>query len=133
MSNWTHVAAVARIDGWPWDEKDFETIFGKELRYEDDMGVWDDADEHPEKYLPRGREGSLSMSVWTNPDGSCLARYTVSIFGDLRDHDDAQEIIDWFKEKIGGILLVRSACITAYNEWQGKTLVWAWEVQDGGL
>lgn len=128
MSNWTHVAAIARIDhitflGAP--ELDFEKIFGKELIPESDYELWVEADKHPEKFLPTGSEGSLNMSVWVNPAPHAAARYTVSIFGDLRDHDDPNAIVEWFKEKIES-LMVRQAVITVYNEWHG-TVSWTLE------
>lgn len=75
-----------------------------------------------------GSEGSLEMSVWTNPDPCCMAAYTVSIFGDLRDHDSTEEIINWFEEKckeLGGS--IRQAVITVDNERYGtqtKTYMW---------
>lgn len=128
MSNWTHVAATARIDhitflGAP--ELDFEEVFGKEIHYESDEKLWEEATEHPERFLPMGSEGSLRMSVWVNPDPRAAARYTVSIFGDLRDHDDPNAIVEWFKEKVEG-LMVRQAVITVYNEWHG-TVSWTFE------
>ena len=126
MSNWTHVAGVIRIDDLRLDniKPDFEKVFGKTLRFEDD---WPEYDEFKkEEYLPIGSEGSLEMSVYVNEDIHCMAAYVVTIFGDLRDHDDPDEIINWFKEKydfinssdefIGG---VRNACIVAENEWNG--------------
>ena len=120
MSNWTHVAAIARIDGWPSDRHDFEKIFGKPLDYYDPPSKWEEAEEHPERFLPMGSEGSLSMSVWVNPDKSCLDAYTVSIFGDLRTHDNPQEIVNWFIDKLcSNDLMVRNACIVAENEWYG--------------
>lgn len=130
MSNWTHVAAIFRIDSWRTHdgEKNFEKIFGRELNAFDERDVWLEADKHPERFLPIGSEGSLEMSVWTNPDPCCMAAYTVSIFGDLRDHDSTEEIINWFEEKckeLGGS--IRQAVITVDNERYGtqtKTYMW---------
>lgn len=79
---------------------------------------WDDALENPSKYLPMGSEGSLQKSVWENPDRSCMDSYTISIFGDLRDHDSISEIVKWFIEKCN-LLWVRNAVITVENEWYG--------------
>lgn len=129
MSNWTHVAAIVRVDYLRFGEEPnigerFEEIFGKELRYEDSFNVWDEADEHPERFLPLGSEGSLTMNVWKNPDKSCMSAYVVSIFGDLRDHYDPNAIVDWFKEKISS-LWVRQATITVENEWNG-TVNWTY-------
>ena len=128
MSNWTHVAGVVRIDcitAFMVNKNvDFHNIFGKELDFYDDSDVWEDAEENPSNYLPMGSEGSLKISVWENPRDECAARYTVSIFGDLRDHDSAEEIVEWFKNKIDEIeedmengIWIRQACITVDNEW----------------
>ena len=133
MSNWTHVAAIVRVDNFRFDEElnvadYFEGVFGKELRYEDGVEVWDEADEHPELFLPLGSEGSLEMNVWENPNKSCMAAYVVSIFGDLRDHDNPNAIVEWFKEKVSG-LWVRQATITVENEWNG-TVNWTYTDED---
>jgi hypothetical protein len=119
MSNWTHVAGVMRVDYYIMgdDELDFDKLLGKECH---DYDTFVDAYKHPELYLPMGSEGSLRKSVWINPNDSYLARYTVSIFGDLRDHDSADEIIEWFKNKCKSLDgKVRQATITAYNERNG--------------
>lgn len=116
MSNWTHVAGIIRANGIA--ELDFDEIIGKECLWESPEKAWNDAEANPDKYLPMGSEGSLEKSIWINPDGNCLARYTISIFGDLRDHDSTSEIIEWFKEKCKS-LWVRNAVITVRNEWYG--------------
>lgn len=121
MSNWTHVAGIIRIDDLRLEDTipDFDELIGKELHYEDPAAKWDDAHNHPEKYLPLGSEGSLMKSVWINPEEGDIAAYTVSIFGDLRDHDDAQEIVDWFK-KVCEKFAVRNAVIVVENELNGQ-------------
>lgn len=116
MSNWTHVAGIIRVDGIA--EVDFDEVIGKECLWESPSEVWEDAEANPDKYLPMGSEGSLQKSIWRNPDGNCLARYTISIFGDLRDHHSTTDIIEWFKEKCKS-LWVRNAVITVKNEWHG--------------
>ena len=128
MSNWTHVAAIARIDEIRFDATetiDFTEIFGKSVHYGSPSEVWDDVERHPESFLPMGSEGSLNMSVWINPDISHMAAYVVSIFGDLRDHDDPDEIVEWFKNKLKD-LAVRQAIITVENERYG-TRSWTME------
>lgn len=121
MSNWTHVAAVVRIDELVGlsEPTDASAIFGKECLFESSSDVWQDARINPDKYLPMGSEGSLQMSVWNNPDKSCLAATTISIFGDLRDHESPEEIVEWFKNKIRG-QFIRQAVITAQNERKGS-------------
>ena len=65
---------------------------------------------------------SVKKNIWDNPNKSSVAAYTVSIFGDVKDHIDGSKIIDWFKESISK-LAVRQACITI-NTSDGKTLSW---------
>lgn len=122
MSNWTHVAGVIRVNYMKWDdipELDFDELLGKECLWDSGYEVFEDADKHPELYLPMGSEGSLQKSVWINPNKSSIPRYTVSIFGDLRDHDSCDEIIEWFKNKCKLIHSVRQATITVDNEYYG--------------
>lgn len=115
MSNWTHVAGIIRVDCLPIEDLDFDGLIGEEWHFGDEFYI-------PKTgFLPDGSEGSLYKSVWEDPDGS-IPRYTVSIFGDLRDREDPQEIIDWFKEKCKN-LWVRQAIITVWNERNG-TLDW---------
>lgn len=120
MSNWTHVAAIFRIDAFRFTgvELDFTEIFGRELDYHDAREMFFECDEHPEKFLPYGSEGSLHMSVWVNPDRSHLAAYTVSVFGDLRDHESIEDVINWFDEKCKAAS-IRQAVITVENEYLG--------------
>ena len=113
MSYWVHVAAIARVDSFV--KMDFEKEFGKEVRFDSDTEVWQDAEDHPEKYLPLGSEGSLRMSVWETPEENHLAKYTVSIFGDLRDVFGYKSIINWFKDKIKD-MMIRQASITVDTE-----------------
>lgn len=128
MSNWTHVAAIFRIDSFARNLK-FDKIFGEELHWNDPESKWEDASKYPKKYLPLGSEESLKMSVWEDPDTSCLAAYTVSIFGDLRDHDSIDEIIKWFDEKCKAVF-IRQAVVTVDNECNGA-ITKTYEYEDG--
>ena len=136
MSNWTHVAGIIRMDLFdPYENPgiDFDELIGKEIRFDDPIEKWHDVDKNPSKYLPMGSEGSLIKSIWKEPDISCAAQYTISIFGDLRDHHNPNNVIEWFKkictkidntgETIGGC--VRNATITVENEWNG-TVNWTY-------
>lgn len=128
MSDWTHVAAIFRVDGIRAiaPDPDFDEVFGKECLFESPVEVWDDANEHPEAYLPLGSEGTLEKSVWVNPDRSCMAAYTVSVFGDLRDFSSIDEIMEWF-ERCCGKCWIRQAAITVENEWSGEVRTTAYE------
>ena len=130
MSIWTHVAGVIRIDGldedFNWDE-----LLGKEVGYNDSYDVWEDAGSHPNEYMPCGSEGSLEKSIWKNPDEHCLAAYTVSVFGDLRDYDDLDAIVKWF-EQVCKKLWVRNAVLTAECE-NGRVVNVYWDSETDKL
>ena len=128
MSRWTHVAGVVRIDDLPFLKATaWDAYFGKQCLWNDDC--WEDARKHPEEYLPMGSEGTLHSQLWVNPDTRAMAAYTLMVFGDLRDYDTPQEIIDWFKKKVFGIPLVRQAVITV--ELEGATpLTWTYVYGD---
>lgn len=61
MSQWTHVAAVFRLDsfGEILDE-DIYKVFGKEVTW-NDLYDYDESDNT--KTLPMGSEGTLEMSI----------------------------------------------------------------------
>lgn len=128
MSTWTHVAGVVRVDAiriGTITEPNWDDIFGKECLWEAAPEMWEDADEHPEKYMPCGSEGTLQKDIWTNPEKSCIAAYTVSIFGDLRDWYDVNAIVEWFKKIVTcDDISVRNAVITVTNGIESKT--WAY-------
>ena len=121
MSIWTHVSGVVRIDdirllsnGSP----KFDKIFGKEWSFDDmweNMPVYGEFEKHPEDFMPYGSEGSLQKSIWVNLQKEDMAAYTVSIFGDLRDYDTPQKIIDWFVDCCNKCM-VRQAVITVETE-----------------
>ena len=96
MSIWTHVCGCIRVDS---------------IR----IGVEKDKDHDKivhaiERGIPCGSEGPIKYDIWINRDRSCIAAYTVSIFGDLRDYDDIEEIESWFRNACEN-LLVRNAVI----------------------
>lgn len=128
MSVWTHVAAIFRIDSLYREEgKFFQDILGKELSYYDNREKWEEASKHPDRYLPSGSEGSLNMSVWEDPNPSSIAVYTVSVFGDLCDHENPNEIFEWF-DRICKRFMIRQAVITVDNTLKGtKTKTYDYE------
>ena len=121
MSNWTHVAGIIRADGIRivGSDPNFDEIVGISRRFGDREKIIGAT------YMPGGSEGTLEKMVWVNPDKSSLAAYTISIFGDLRDHHSPQAIIDWFKD-LCKQFMVRNACITVENEWNG-TINWVYD------
>lgn len=149
MSHWVHVAAIVRLDALRalHDDASFlndvKEHFGKSTK--DYPFDWDDQEkveaycnainesfEHPDEWLPAGSEGTCEMQVYEEPDPCSMSAYTVSIYGDLRDVDTGEHIIEWFKGKLSNEALenkrfwVRQAVITVEEEASGNTLLWAW-------
>ena len=116
MSMWVHIAAIIRIDSFgPIPDEALIELFGKELHFHDSGEIWDEAADHPERFLPIGSEGSLHMSIWHNPKDYAVPGTTVSIFGDLRDCSGTKEYIEWFDKKCNKVW-VRQAVITITDE-----------------
>ena len=110
MSQWTHVAGTIRFD-------DFSMITG-ESSYPD-LGLTCNFDSTQEEWdactVPCGSEGSLSYYVYINGDESSVAKYVVSIWGDLRDYADKDEIMAYF-DQIVKDKHIRQGCYTIYVE-----------------
>src|SRR6266436_878596 len=102
MSMWTHVAIVIRFDG-SQPQGDEELTIGQHLKpdlgkkfildRDDDLTYEDFIAAENACTVPKGSEGSLYTNLWVNPDPSHMAAYTATIWGDLRDYDDVDEII----------------------------------------
>lgn len=120
MSVWTHVAGIIRVDDIRMEDNlpDFDKLIGKECLFESPNEIWDDCIKNPNDYMPCGSEGTLQKSVWINPEKSDMAAYTISIFGDLRDYEEPQPIIDWFIKVCDRCGWIRQATITVETEGQ---------------
>ena len=88
MSTWTHVNSAIRFDSLRMIQK--KPDLGISVSFEDSGDAWDRCN------IPCGSEGSLTIDMWESPDESSMAAYNASIFGDLRDYDDDDEIISYF-------------------------------------
>lgn len=133
MSVWTHVTGVVRIDSIRTsdDIPNFDKYFGKEWAFDDmwdDESIYREFEINPDAFMPSGSEGSLQKSVWVNPDRSCMSAYTVTIFGDLRDYDDPDVIISWFKDCCKNVW-VRQAIITVETEGK-KPIIYNYKDKD---
>jgi hypothetical protein len=104
MSIWTHVIGSIRFEGLI-GAGDQAPDLGNQCEFDDDEEIWDKCD------IPLGSEGSLKTTLWTNPDDCCLARWTATIFGDLRSYEDEDEIIDYFNRIVEG-KFVRQGCFS---------------------
>ena len=125
MSMWTHVNGSIRVDHVPiLSAIDFEKILGPIVN-------WDD-EEQRDTHLPCGSEGSLQYNIWTNPDKSHMAAYTVNIFGDLRDFDSVDEVVRWFEKTLKKFRMIRSAILEVEVE-DGSLSVARWDQERKGI
>ena len=127
MSQWTHVAAIFRLNslGGISDEEIIK-VFGREVQYKN---LYDYDKSSAEKTLPMGSEGTLEMSIWHNPDKSCVASTTVSVFGDLRDYggsEDIEKLKKWFDE-VCEKLWIRNAIMQIEDEYANGTEVYEYK------
>ena len=122
MSQWTHVAAIFRLDsfGKISDESIYKD-FGKEVTW-DDLYNYDESDDT--KTLPMGSEGTLEMSIWHNSDECHMASTTVSVFADLRDYGgiDIDKLKEWFNDCCKQFM-VRQAVMHVIDEYADEPLV----------
>ena len=121
MSQWTHVAGCIRYDAFA-EDLPAKKILGKPF------GFNDYPDNPEDRGIPYGSEGSIQYSVYTNPDESCLARHTVSIWGDLRNFgvEDVDSIRNWFEKATSAeatLLLVRDAILEINIEFKNEMIV----------
>jgi len=113
MSQWSHINGSIRVDGLGGliPKPLFGDLF-KTVDYDDPEEKWDECN------VPCGSEGSVQINIWQNPNPSCMAQYTINVFGDLRNYSDVQEVANWFEKivKKSG-LLIRSAVLTCAVEF----------------
>lgn len=114
MSIWTHVTGVIRLEtGLKLDDDDIENLIGKRILYRAPKELKDEYKEHPERFIPKGSNGSLNFHVYNHDNKYELPSCIISIFGDLEDYADSDAIIEWFKSRVkSSIYTVRQACIT---------------------
>ena len=117
MSVWTHVIGTFTIYDIP---KDRNSIWRKKIlkRLYKNMGKPSRCLEINKTIVPEGSEGSLHWTIQeVNLSGdiplrcrdttvakwlqnNCRYGYVISIFGDLRDYENLQEIREWFENII---------------------------------
>lgn len=114
MSIWTHVTGVIRLEtGLKLDDNAIENLIGKRILYKAPKELKDEYKEHPERFMPKGSTDSLNFHVYNHENKYELPSCIISIFGDLEDYSDTDEIIEWFKSRVkSSKYSVRQACIT---------------------
>jgi len=115
MSTWTHVAAVIRFDGLQSLGMAIPDL-GNTVSYEDEKDKWDKCT------VPCGSEGSLITTLWSNPSKNSIAAWTATIFGDLRDYEDIEEITAYLKRITDG-KHVRNGVATIEVEGQSSVVL----------
>ena len=96
MSIWTHVNASIRFDGIPALGTTIANL-GHTCQFDSSEKIWGECN------VPCGSEGSLQYRLWKTGDG--LVWYNAMIWGDLRDYDDIQQILDYLNKIIQGHII----------------------------
>ena len=111
MSQWTHVNASIRFDGFSFmkDTMISEKDLGQIINYDYD-GEWDTK-------LPLGSEGSIEYTIVTTGSASSVANRAVVFTGDLRDYDDWEFILNYFNSIVEG-RMIRSGVLEIDVEGQ---------------
>jgi len=97
MSQWTHVNASIRFDGFQGLGLPTEKELGKICKWEDE-----DTQHWEKSKLPCGSEGSIEYKIIKNTDESSIAAMVVVFYGDLRDYSNKLAILDYFNTIING-------------------------------
>lgn len=123
MSQWTHVNASIRFDEINREDLPTEKELGKICRWEDeDFSHWGNST------LPCGSEGSLEYAIIANPDIHCIAAMAVVFFGDLRDYNNANEILKYFGKITEG-RMIRSGILEVDIE-NNNTLIYRYDSEN---
>ena len=126
MSQWTHVCGCIRIDCLIHDnmKERVQKALGKTLMWESPAEMWDEVDNHPDRFTPTGSEGGVEYDIWENPNDCHMAAYTVSIWGDLRDYSSVDEITNWFNKVLyDSNLIIRDAVLSIDVEYRSKVIL----------
>ena len=151
MSQWTHVAGVIRIDGFPFlagltpkqEEAQIRKMIGNTCDFEDGDEKWEACT------VPCGSEGSIQYGFCHSPQDeveqvgvvrvqcASIVRSVVAIWGDLRDFSDREKIVEWFKTVLAqfnkdnpentGSFSIRDALLTIQIEYKGTDTVCIWD------
>lgn len=126
MSQWTHVNASIRFDGFLGTGLPTKQELGQICCWEDEnTSHWDNPD------LPCGSEGSIEYEIISNPNKNSIAAMVIVFFGDLRDYDNAQEILEYF-ERITKDKIIRSGILEIDIEFK-ETLVYRHDSDTGWI
>jgi hypothetical protein len=121
MSRWTHVAGVIRVDSIPGviPDPEFSKIF-KTFNYHNAETMRNSCN------VPYGSEGSLQVSVYTNPATVGVPRFIVTIWGDLRDFGDDNDMVlmkKWWKKTLKQFPMIRQAVLKVDDEHEENSFI----------
>lgn len=103
MSVWTHVAATIRFD-------DIRVLGMTKLKPDLNQDI------------PEGSEGALDYYTWINPEKAHAAAYTTMIWGDLRDYDSVDKVIEYLN-RVTAEKLVRQGIAEIHVEYHDPVVV----------
>ena len=110
MSFWTECHGKMWVVGTPEQLYQTELEFGEELKWDDPLDIWHDAEENPKKYMPYGSEGSLRLiktrKMKRLPDTEFhknLYKKCYIFEGNLRDRVFEDTVLHWFSDLIFSI------------------------------
>jgi hypothetical protein len=117
MSIWTHVVGAIRIDAMAFrcrpSVKDIEKILGSALI----------KGQGEKPRLPLGSEGSLAYSIHVYNKEANMPWAVLTVWGDLRDYDNTQEIRKWWRTTLCD-LNTRNAYAPLYTVRDAILRVW---------
>lgn len=138
MSQWTHVAGHIQLDcfegiGNPdyyhnGHEEFVKVAFGKIETTQEKIGNRTYT-FHSSDVVPSGSEGPLGYDIKVTGEqdegGGPINWGYITIWGDLRDYDDVQEIYKWIKDSCNkSVIHVRNCAVLISVEFQGQWLVY---------
>ena len=126
MSIWTHVAGVARVDDICFDGKHYIDL-AKLKRRLGRMALWEDedAEESWDKCkLPLGSEGSVEYTLDTNPDNCCLSAHVLTVWGNLRDYQDIEGVVKWWKKTLRKLSLRQAVLTVTVESYSQVVICW---------
>jgi len=96
MSVWTHVSGSLRLDSIPGmgPPIDLHEVLGFTCTFDDNPNAWDACT------VPCGSEGSLQFGTVPGVVPSSLNSHNVIIWGDLRDYENPDSVVEWFEERL---------------------------------
>ena len=130
MSVWTYCKGTICVIGTIGDLDVVNDMIGRELKYDSPIEEWNDAIEHPERYLPYGTEGSIHLRK-TRRRKPLKSLYSEDIVykkvylfeGNLRSYNGSENtVLRWFQDFIFDIQKWPLHCIVLEARFEVEQL-----------